>query len=577
MTGGMAGPPHRHGSVVAVHASDSSAADPVPGGRLSQDRTEVPSDRRLTAGTRPSSCPPCSVSDLADRLGARRTKNTLATVSGVTLDSRLVRPNDLYVALPGDRTHGARFAAAAVDAGATAVLTDSVGAELLADDLMDKVLVVQDPRAAMATAAAEIYQRPAEKMIMLGVTGTAGKTTTTSLLAAGLHAAGYSCGLIGTLGYFLNGSPLNAPRTTVTTPESPDLQALLAVFAEQGAQAVAMEVSSHALALGRVDEICFDVAGFTNFGRDHLDFHGDEEAYFEAKAALFSSHRAHRAVINGDDPRGAELLRRRRAVGLPASYVRVPPSPDGAAVSGANEYRCTGVDLRTDPATVHLATPSGQVEFGLGLPGRYNVANASTALAILDQADVPIERAELGLADAVVPGRLQRVPLGSSAPRAFVDFAHTPQAVESVLTELAMTRSAGKLISVLGAGGERDPQKRGPMGAAAVRSCDVVIITDDNPRGEDPDTIRAAVLKGAHSAAQEVERDVQIIDGGDRRTAIREALQLAVSTDVVAVLGKGHERGQEVDGQMLPFDDGEEIATIWRQCVGDRVSPGMNS
>jgi UDP-N-acetylmuramoyl-L-alanyl-D-glutamate--2,6-diaminopimelate ligase len=528
-------------------------------------------------GLRPAHCPPYPAAALANRLGARDVEPPTAMVSGITLDSRAVRAGDLYVGLPGTRTHGARFAAAASAAGAAAILTDAAGAELIGTGLAADLLIVDDPRAAMATAAAEIYQRPAEKMIMLGVTGTAGKTTTAGMLAAGLSAAGRSCGLIGTLGYFLNGDQLDADRTTITTPESPDLQALLAVFAENGAQVVAMEVSSHALALGRVDEICFDVAGFTNFSRDHLDFHGTEQAYFEAKAELFTARRAHRAVINTDDPRGIELVDRSERAGLLVS--RTSTQPQDLRTDGVQpDYRCLGVDPVTDPATVELATPSDRLEFRLGLPGRYNVANALIALAMLDRIEVPLKRASSGLADVVIPGRLQPVGLGHPAPRVFVDFAHTPQAVGSVLAELGNIRHGGRLVSVLGCGGERDPGKRRPMGAAAAAGSDVVIVTDDNPRGEDPAAIRAEVAEGARAGATRHGRDVSIVDGGQRRCAIRHALALAAAGDIIAVLGKGHEPGQEIAGQMLDFDDAEEVTAGWQQLSGDHhVAGGSGS
>lgn len=586
MSEAVAGEQRRPGSVGAVPADHSASGT----GQRDADRpgADEPATSRAEPGSgppggpwtgvRPSTCPPYPVITLAHRIGARTGQTPTATVTGVTLDSRTVHAHDLYVGLPGARTHGARFAAAAVAAGATAVLTDAAGAELIGDGLTADVLVVDDPRAAMARAAAEVYQRPADKMTMLGVTGTAGKTSTASLLAAGMAAAGRSCGLIGTLGYFLDGDQLDAERTTVTTPESPDLQALLAVFAKRGAQAVVMEVSSHALVLGRVDEICFDVAGFTNFGRDHLDFHGTEEAYFEAKAQLFTARRARGAVINGDDPRGVELLRRARATGLATSQVSLAIAPDGAEDEPAGHaYRCLAIDYATDPATIRMATPSGELEFALGLPGRYNVANAITALAILDQADISLTAAAPGLADAVVPGRLQRVDLGSSAPRTFVDFAHTPQAVESALTELARIRGDGKLIGVIGCGGDRDPEKRGPMGAAAADRSDVVLVTDDNPRSEDPAAIRQAVLAGARTAVENGQLRVTVIDGGDRRSAIRQAFRLATPDDVIAVLGKGHEPGQEIADQVLPFDDVTELQAGWQERAGDTADSGAPS
>lgn len=484
-------------------------------------------------------------------------------VTGVAFDSRQVRPGDLYIGLPGAHTHGARFSASAVEAGAAAVLTDPAGTDLIDESVDVPVLCVDDPRRAMASAAAEVYGRPATKLTMLGVTGTNGKTTTCDLLAAALRATGRSCGVIGTLGYFLDGVEIPAERTTITTPESPDLQALLAIMVERGADCVVMEVSSHALALGRVDEIGYDVAGFTNLGRDHLDFHGTMQAYFEAKAQLFTAERARHVVINIDDPYGPELVARSSAAGLDVATTSL------SGVSGAS-YRCLSYDALADPVAVRIQTPAGELDFGLGLPGSYNVGNALTALAMLDRLGIDLRTAAAGLAGVTVPGRLQRVEL-DGGPRAYVDFAHTPQAIRSVLTELAATTRDGKLITVVGCGGDRDPAKRGPMGAAAAELSDLVIITDDNPRSEDPVAIRTAALAGARDQAARQSRPVRILDGGDRATAIGTALADASTADVIAVLGKGHEHGQEIGGAVLPFDDAEQLASGWRQLA--RTAP----
>ncbi|GAA2101034.1 UDP-N-acetylmuramoyl-L-alanyl-D-glutamate--2,6-diaminopimelate ligase [Microlunatus panaciterrae] len=477
-------------------------------------------------------------------------------VSGITLDSRLVQPGDLYVALPGRSTHGARFAAAAVDAGAAAVLTDAEGAALAAG-LPAAVVVVADPRRAMAGAAADIFGRPSERLTMLAVTGTNGKTTTSYLLEAALRAAGRRPGLIGTIGFRLDGQALESARTTITTPESPELQALLATMREGGADSVVMEVSSHAVVLGRADAITFDVAGFTNFGRDHLDFHGTEEAYFEAKAELFTAARTRHAVVNIDDPRGRQLADRVRA---------------GAAVRLTTTSLAPGADFfpdRIEPQTdgssrLVLTTPLGQLDLVLGLPGEFNIANAVTAVAMLAAVDVDLDRAVTGLAAAQVPGRMQRVDLGPEAPTVIVDFAHTPQAVGSVLSSLAGRRC----IVVLGAGGDRDVQKRGPIGAAAARGAAVVIVTDDNPRTEEPAAIRARVLEGAREVATSLTGGVEVLDGGDRRSAIRLALQRAGVHDVVAILGKGHEEGQEVSGTVHPFSDSAVVEQEWNVLNG---------
>ena len=488
---------------------------------------------------RPRNSPAVGLADLFPGAGPAR-------VRGITLDSRLVGPGDLYVALPGRHHHGAEFVAAAVRAGAAAVLTDPAGAQLAGTSV--PVVVVDAPRQAMAAAAAAIYGRPAEAMTMYAVTGTNGKTTTTFLLDATLRAAGVRTGVVGTIGYFLDGRPLAATRTTVTTPESPELQGLLGYLHEQGAAAVSMEVSSHALALGRADAIVFTVAAFTNLGRDHLDFHADEEAYFEAKASLFTSERTRHAVINVDDPRGRQLAERVAAkgdVGLTTLSLR-----------GTTDVAALTCELQDDGRTaVRARLRSRPVEFLLGLPGAFNVRNALTALAMVEVTGGDVDAAAAGLAEASVPGRMQRVELGEDAPVVYVDFAHTPQAVAAALGAVESRRR----IAVLGCGGDRDPAKRRPMGAAAAQNADVVVVTDDNPRSEDPGAIRAEILAGARAATGTAE----VVDGGDRRSAIRRALQQARPGDVVAVLGKGHEVGQEIAGAVLPFSDADVVVAEW--------------
>lgn len=474
-----------------------------------------------------------------------------ALVSGITLDSRLVRPGDLYVALPGRSHHGAEFSAAAMAAGAVAVLTDEAGKAVAG--VRTPVVVVADPRLAMASVAAQIYGEPARAMTMLAVTGTNGKTTTTFLLDAALRAAGHHTGVIGTIGFRLDGRPLPGARTTVTTPESPELQALLGYLRQEGADSVLMEVSSHALVLGRADAITFDVAAFTNLGRDHLDFHGDVESYFEAKAALFTRQRSRRAVINIDDPRGVELVERLTGV----DAVRVST----VSLSGDADYRAlaygVGADGRTE-VTARLAERT--LDFNLALPGDFNVRNALTALAMVDLIGADLDRAAAGLSDAVVPGRMERVELGPGTPVVYVDFAHTPQAVAAALGAVGQQRR----IAVLGCGGDRDGAKRGPMGAAAARAADLVIVTDDNPRSEEPAAIRNQILAGARAAIQAEGLSTVLIDGGERAAAIRQALQLAAAGDVVAILGKGHENGQQLADRVVPFSDAEVASSEWQ-------------
>ncbi len=476
------------------------------------------------------------------------------TISGVSLDSRSARPGDLYVAVPGQATHGARFAGQAIANGAVAVVTDAAGAELLPHAGVP-VVVVTDPRTEMARLAAEVYGRPGERLAMYGITGTTGKTSTTFLLAAALTAAGHTVGTIGTIGFTLAGNQLASPRTTVTTPESPDLQALLALLAEDGADDVAMEVSSHALALHRVDGLVFDVAAFTNLGRDHLDFHPDQEHYFQAKATLFRDGHCRAAVVNIDDEYGRRLA---SEVAADATVRLVTTGRTAAA-----DYHPVASDQLTDGrAQVRLATPSGEVAFTLGLLGAFNVLNATTATAMLDQAGVDLAVALPGFADAYVPGRMQRVDLGPDAPGVVVDFAHTPESVAAALAALP----EGRRVAVLGCGGDRDHAKRGPMGAAAAEGADVVVVTDDNPRSEQPEAIRAAVLAGARDAAARTGADV--IDGGGRSAAIATALRLAGAGAWVAVLGKGHETGQQLADRTVAFDDVDVVRSEWARISG---------
>ncbi|MFS8478705.1 MAG: UDP-N-acetylmuramoyl-L-alanyl-D-glutamate--2,6-diaminopimelate ligase [Micromonosporaceae bacterium] len=484
---------------------------------------------------RPRSVVPCPLGEVAAAVGLRPGERPPGdpAVTGITHASGDVRPGDLYAALPGSRRHGAEFVGAAAAAGAVAVLTDPAGAPAAAGAGLP-ALVVADPRAVLGLAAARVYGDPTAALTVVGVTGTAGKTSTTYLLESGLRAAGHRTGLIGTVETRLHDEVIDSVRTT---PEATDLQALFAAGRERGLTAVAMEVSSHALALGRVTGTRFTVGGFTNFGLDHLDFHRDADDYFAAKARLFDG-RCAVEVVNLDDRALAPLIR--------PGTVTYSASGDPAATWYA-------VDVVTaDFAQRFTAVgPDGvRLTGSVALPGRHNVANALLALACLAAMGIDPAVAVRGIAEARgVPGRLERV----AAPGpviGFVDYAHKPDAVTAALRALR-ENSTGRVICVLGAGGDRDPGKRPLMGAAAAKEADVVVVTDDNPRSEDPAAIRAQVLAGAGSDAVEV---------ADRRAAIGAAVRLAEPGDVVAVLGKGHERGQEVGDEVLPFDDRVELA-----------------
>ncbi|MCW3157138.1 UDP-N-acetylmuramoyl-L-alanyl-D-glutamate--2,6-diaminopimelate ligase [Micropruina sonneratiae] len=475
------------------------------------------------------------------------------SVTGVALDSRQVRAGELYAALPGQHTHGARFAGQALARGAVAVLTDEEGRQLVPPGV--PVIVVDDPRAALAWVAAAANGEPATSMRMFGVTGTAGKTSTVFLLDAALGALGETVGTLGTIGFRLGGRPIERDRSTITTPEAPDLQELLAQLRDAGATSVAMEVSSHALALRRVGGITFDVAGFTNLGRDHLDFHHDLEDYFAAKSELFLDGRSRACVVNVDGEWGGRLAGLIGAEGTPLLTV-------GTVGDAAADFRLLASTSRASGSEVRAATPVGELSFTVGLPGSFNAANALLAAAMVHAAGLDVERAVTGFATAAVPGRMQPVALGKGAPHAVVDFAHTPESVAAALAALPQPR-----IAVLGAGGDRDPSKRGPMGAAAAANAEVVVVTDDNPRSEPPAAIRAAVLEGARAQGS-----AEVLDGGDRRSAIGLALGRAGADTWVAVLGKGHETGQDVGGVISPFEDVQVIAEEWRRLRG--LDPG---
>jgi UDP-N-acetylmuramoyl-L-alanyl-D-glutamate--2,6-diaminopimelate ligase len=456
-------------------------------------------------------------------------------VTGVTSGSEYVRPGDLFAALPGSTTHGARFAAAAVAAGAVAVLTDAAGRAAVPAGT--PVLEVPEPRAVLGAIAAQVYGEPSRAMRVLGVTGTSGKTTTTFLVEAGLQAAGRTTGLVGTVATHVGTRTLT---TGFTTPEAPELQALFAVMREHGVTDVAMEVSSHALALGRVGGTRFAAAGFTNLSEDHLDFHGDMASYFAAKASLFTPAYTERSVVVTDDESGARLA------------AQTPGAATVSTTGAPATWQARDIAERAGGGTSFTAVgPDGAVAAGCAIPGRYNVANVLLALALLDAAGVPPQVAAPALATATVPGRMEPVDAGQPF-LAVVDYSHKPAAVDGALRALRPLTS-GRLIVVLGCGGDRDRGKRPHMGEIAARGADVLIVTDDNPRSEDPAAIRSAMLAGAR-AVPAAERG-EIVEIGDRGAAIAHAVGLARAGDTVLVAGKGHEPGQEVAGVVHPFDD----------------------
>ncbi|MFC6153288.1 UDP-N-acetylmuramoyl-L-alanyl-D-glutamate--2,6-diaminopimelate ligase [Nocardioides yefusunii] len=503
-------------------------------------------DVQKIQATRPVEPPRATLTEVAGWLTAAGETPRVAgaagtAVSGVTLSTARVLPGDLYAALPGARVHGADYAAAAVDAGAVAVLTDARGAEIVVAARPEvPVLVLDAPRRLLGALAGRLYGRPSQAMAMIGVTGTQGKTTTTQLAAGGLGRAGTTAAVVGTVGTLIDGEAI---PTSLTTPEAPDLQALFALMVERGVEVCAMEVSSHALVMGRVDGVVFDVAVFLNLGRDHLDFHTDVEDYYRAKASLFTPERARRALINADDEHGRRLL---GETTLPVATFSLH---DEEAT-----FRAVDVVCGARGSTFTVLGPDGlRIETSVPLAGDFNVSNALAAIAACALAGQDPVAVAAGIAAGDgVPGRLEDVEAGQDFA-VVVDYAHKPDAVEATLRTLRPL-TQGQLVVVIGAGGDRDTGKRPLMGEIAARLADVVVVTDDNPRSEEPAQIRAQVLVGAHQAVA-AGSGAEVLEVGDRREAIRTAVRRARRGDIVLVAGKGHETGQEVAGVVHPFDD----------------------
>lgn len=493
------------------------------------------------------------LSGLGELLGVGRgVQDGPSRLSGVTLDSRAVCEGDLYAALPGARTHGAAYSKQAVEAGAVAILTDPDGKERAADCGVP-VFVVNSPRDRLGDVSCWIYGDPSTKMRLIGVTGTAGKSTTTYLAEAGLRAAGHQTGLIGGVEIRIGTETV---KSALTTPEAPDLQALLAVMLEREVTAAAMEVSSHSLALGRVAGTRYDVALFTNLSQDHLDFHPTIEDYFATKAKLFTPAYSGIGVVNVADRYGRRLV-------AEASIPITTFCADAASGAYANaDWRAADVRCGADGSTFRVIGPGGiDADATVTIPGPFNVANALGAIVALVETGVRLEDAIAGVASCPgVPGRLERVEGG--AADAFVDYAHKPGAVEAVLGALRPV-TQGELVIVLGCGGDRDRGKRPLMGAAAARMADVAILTSDNPRSEDPLEILAEMLQGVLTVPR-TERARMIIEP-DRAAAIDLAARLTGKGDVLLVAGKGHETGQYAGGTVTPFDDREVTAAALRR------------
>jgi UDP-N-acetylmuramoyl-L-alanyl-D-glutamate--2,6-diaminopimelate ligase len=478
---------------------------------------------------------------LAAALGDARVEGSLVReITAVVHDSRSVKPGALFVALRGARTDGAAYVGDAIARGAAAVVIDEAhAASLLPLPQGATALVVRNEAHALSRLAATFYGAPSRELQVIGVTGTNGKTTTTHLIAAILERAGIPTGRIGTLGaYFADAMwPLDN-----TTPPADELQRTLAAMRDRGARAVALEVSSHALALGRVADVHVTAGVFTNVTRDHLDFHASLDAYAAAKRSLFE--RAEHCILNVDDVHGATWSAQLQAAGR--DVLTYGTAPDAAV-------RADDVALGVDGSTFRI----GARTFRLPLPGRFNVSNALAAIGTARVLGVDDETSAVALRGVGgVPGRMQRV--GSGSFEVFVDYAHTPDALEHVL-RAARELAKGRVIVVFGCGGDRDRGKRPQLGRVGGALADVAIVTSDNPRSEDPEAIVAEIAAGVAGGAH-----LGIVV--DRRLAIREAVAAAQAGDVVVVAGKGHEAYQAIGERVSRFDDAEEV----RAALADR-------
>jgi len=463
------------------------------------------------------------------------------TVTGIAYDSRAVEAGHLFVAVPGTRQDGRRFAGEAVARGAVAVVVEAGGP---VEPLAAPRILVPRAREALARLADAYHGHPSRSLTVVGITGTNGKTTTSYLVEALLRSRGRPAGVVGTIAYRVGDETLPAGQTT---PEAVELQALLARMVERGVGGVAMEVSSHALALERVDGVEFDVAVFTNLTQDHLDFHGTLEAYRQAKARLFALLAAGRkprrvAVVNVDDPAGPTM-----AAGLGLPVIGFGLGPDAGVRPRAWSSTTDGIRMTVD-------TPAGALDLASPLVGEHNVLNLLGAVGVglaLGLAPAAIGPA-LGRV-AAVAGRFERVEAGQPF-LVVVDYAHTPDALERVLGTARRLAGAGRLGAVFGCGGDRDRGKRPRMGAIASRLADRVWVTSDNPRSEPPEAIIAEILAGVPDA----HRGDRVTAVPDRRAAIRAAIGWARAGDIVVIAGKGHETYQVLGAQVVPFDDRAE-------------------
>ena len=476
---------------------------------------------------------------------ALRAEAAVGAVSGLAYDSRAVKSGDVFVALKGLHADGTAFARQAIDRGAVAIVAETPAP----DGVHVPWAIVADARLALALLATTFYRDPSREMRVVGITGTNGKTTTAYLVAGIFEAAGIRCGVLGTVAYKIGDELREATRTT---PEAPDVQALLREMVDRGCGACAMEVSSHALALRRVDGMSFAAAVFTKLTRYHLDFHAGMEDYFRAKRRLFEMlPRNAPSILNVDDPRCGSLM---EAGGRPLTYGMQRPA----------DVKPGPVSFSLDGLQFDVATPRDTLHVRSKLIGKPNVYNILAAVATATALDVSSDAIEKGLqALDAVPGRFQTVSGPNDDVTVIVDYAHTDDALRNLL-ETARPLAHGRLITVFGCGGDRDRTKRPLMGAVAGRLSDVIVITSDNPRSEDPARIIEEIRRGITPDTRRERQSLLTIV--DRRQAIARAVEIARAGDVVLVAGKGHEKYQVIGDRTLAFDD----VAVAREALGRR-------
>jgi len=481
-----------------------------------------------------------TLGELARVLDAVRvTDDVGVVVTGVRQDSRRVEPGELFAVRAGARTTGWNFVEDALARGAVAIMAER---ESSTHSIRAPMIIVRDVRAAIARASAIVYGDPTRSMDVVGITGTNGKTTTSYLVCRALEHCARRPGLMGTVGYRFEDWMLDAPHTT---PESDEIARIAAAMRNRGASHLVMEVSSHALAQQRVDGVHFRVAAFTNLTQDHLEFHGDMVAYGGAKARLFTELAPEVSVINIDDPFGHDLARR----------IQRPLLSVSNQAGAAADIAPTSASLSPQGIAARVRTPEGEIDVRSNLVGAHNLSNIVVCLGICAALGLDLRSAAAALRAIAVPGRLERCDGPGDDISVLVDYAHTPDALERVLSSLATlrdeARGSGRLICVFGCGGDRDPGKRVLMGRAVAKWADVAVVTTDNSRSEDPADIAEAILPGLEGARA-------IVVELDRARAIAAAVADAHQGDVVLIAGKGHETYQIIGSETRHFDDREE-------------------